>query len=223
MSLKQKIIALLEEKDYASVKELSKAEPAVIRHLISLTYDRKTALCWRAIEAIGVVSSSMGAEEARRLSQRVLWMMRDESGGNPWSAPDILGEIVRAHPDALSDIAPIIASFHDEEIFRQGALRALGRIAEIRLSLVAPFRDMIAGYLNHPDAGVRGCAVYALGRAFKPLSVGGGEILKEILKDEAALYFYMDGELKRTTVAALAREALERTPSQSGDSARPEA
>lgn len=215
MSLRQTIVSYLEDKDFAALKELYKKESSVIRHLISLTYDRKKTLCWRAIEAIGIVSSAMNSDEARKLAQRVLWMMREESGGNPWSAPDILGEIVRAHPDALSDIAPIIASFHDEGIFTEGVLKAIGRIAEARPGLSEPFKDIISGYLDDTAPPVRGCAVYAMGRllaiaAERPGQKGLETIAGESLNDRAELDFYLDGDLKRVTVAELARLTLAR-------------
>ncbi|MDP2168669.1 MAG: HEAT repeat domain-containing protein [Thermodesulfovibrionales bacterium] len=161
--LKDKITALLKQSDFDGLILTAGKDRAVLRHLISLTYDRGDVLCRRAVEAIGMVTAAMPHEEARKAAQRVLWMMRDESGGSAWSGPDILGEIVRGNPEPMLDIVPIIASFHEEDIFRPGVLKALGRIAEVRPEMVRPLREMIEAYASHDDPLVRGNAVYALG------------------------------------------------------------
>lgn len=206
MPIKEKIIELLEGMDINALKEMYFKDPSVLRRLIALTYDRDSTLCWRAIEAIGEVSAEMSAEEARRLLQRLLWMMRDESGGNPWSAPDIIGEIIRAHIDSLSDVIPVVASFHDEEIFRKGVLRAIGRIAEKRADLCQPFGELLAGYLRHPEPEVRGAALFALGA----LSSDGKwrQAIESCLNDKAEINFYIDGMLRRITVSEIAEQAL---------------
>lgn len=199
---KEEISSFLSNRDYESLKRLgSKA----IRTLISLTYDKKTLICWQAIEAIGVIASSMTHEEARRLAQRMLWMMREESGGNPWSAPDIIGEIVRAKIDELSDLAPIIASFHDEEIFTEGVLRAIGRISEVEPNLLKDKSEIVLGYMGHQSASIRGLAVYAIG-LLKPN--GYENALRDRLNDNGLLDIYRDGRLITTSVGALALEAL---------------
>jgi len=206
MTKKEEISSLLLNRDFDSLKGLGSR---ALRTLISLTYDRKDPICWQAIEAIGVIASSMSHEEARRLVQRILWMMREESGGNPWSAPDILGEIVRAKVDELSDIAPIIVSFHDEEIFTEGVLRAIGRIAEVEPELVRNAGNIALGYIGHRSASIRGFAVYAVG-LLRP--EGYESALKERLNDSGLLDIYRDGRLMITSVGALALEALEGSP-----------
>lgn len=206
-AIKEKLRALLEASDWDGLTRLAGEEPSAIRHLISMTYDRAEPICWRAIEAIGLVSSRMDAEGARMLAQRVLWMMRDESGGNAWSAPDMLGEIVRAHPAKLEDIAPVIGSFHDEPIFTSGVLRALGRVAEVNPGLVLPEKEMIESHLKDADPAVRACAAYALGYAGNGNSASKLEGLRN---DSCELYFYEEGKLSRTTVGSIAGKALGR-------------
>ena len=97
--------------------------------------------------------------------QRLLWMMREESGSNAWTAGQIIGEIVSRTPKPLEDIAPIVVSFHDEPILRPGALWSLYRIGSVRPDLVAEFGPVAEEYLDDPSPLVRGLAVLALARS----------------------------------------------------------
>lgn len=152
-------MALLEKRDYSGMFVIAKKERNIFRVLISLTYEKEKLICWRAIEAIGLVVSELTKEDpssARNFVQRLLWMMRDESGNNVGSAPEILGEIVRNSPDAFSDIAPIITSFHDEDMLRRGVLRALVRISEIRPDLLKTVSfSFLHDYIEDVDAVIR--------------------------------------------------------------------
>lgn len=155
------ILNLLHSRDYDGLIELSRKDRSVLRHLISLT-NGKNDLARSATEAIGKITSSMPPYEARKIIQRILWMMRDESGGSCWGGPEILGEIVRGACEPFMDIIPVIASFHEEDFFRAGVLRALGRLAEVRTDLIMPYAEIIKGYAGDPDPEVRGNAIYAL-------------------------------------------------------------
>jgi len=138
--LKPVISDLLRARDYRGLIRVSKKDRSVMRHLLALTYEKKALLSRRAIKAIGRITAEMSPEAGRRVIQRVLWMMRDDSGGSMWSGPEILGEIVRGNPEAFEDIVPIIASFHEEEFFRAGVLRALKRIGAGSLRYIGPNR-----------------------------------------------------------------------------------
>lgn len=149
--------------DIGALIELYRREGhAVIRHLISLSYDKGGSLSIRAIEAVGVLSGQMSAERARGLIQRILWMMRDESGGTAWSGPELIGAIVSENPALFEDIVPVLFSFHEEEIFTAGVLWAMARIARRRPDFVMPLSGEIARYLEHHDASVRENAQAAL-------------------------------------------------------------
>ena len=202
----KKAAALLQENDLAGLLEAAVKESGIIRGLISLTYDKEDALCWRAIEAIGIISGGMAVkqpEKIRNLVQRLLWMLRDESGNNVGSAPEILGEIVRNSPDTFSDIAPIIASFEDEEMLRRGVLRALVRISEKRPDLVMASASLAGRYLGDQDAVLRAYAVLLAGR------LGLKEYLpalEDLARDTSCIRIYKDGELRDMTVGKIAGE-----------------
>jgi len=206
--LKDEVAVLLEREDYEGLGKLKKGKGMIARTLISMSYDKEELLSWRAIDAIGRLVSQMEPEKARTFAQRVLWMMREESGNNAWTGSEILGEIVRRNPVANEDIALIVISFHDELIFRAGSLRALARIAEVRPDLAESFRKVPAQYLEDPDPSVRGYAVAAL----IALGVEGNRgALERALDDKGEFLYYDKGRLTRVVIAELAGRALGRT------------
>jgi hypothetical protein len=183
---------------------MPRRERGVFRQLLALTYDKDKVLCWRAVEAMGFVAAAVGRDDpagARTLVQRLLWMMRDESGNNPWSVPEILGEIIRNSPDQFSDIAPILASFHDEEMLRKGVLRGLCRVGEVRPDLIAGSSELAAAYLCDPDPGVRAYAALLAGILGLRSEAGS---LAQIKDDPSAVRLYRDGDFLDTTVGEIA-------------------
>jgi hypothetical protein len=145
----------------------------------------------------------MNHEVVRNLSQRLLWMMRDESGNGPGSAPEILGEIVRNSPDAFADIGQVLTSFHDEKMLRRGVMRAIWRICEKRSDLLCMTQELLEQklFLNDEDAVVRAYALMIAG------GIGRTDLLPamgELRNDQSPVRFYQDGEFINTTVAEIA-------------------
>lgn len=208
MSLREKIIGLLQEQNHPELLNTAEKEGNIFRILISLAYDKKELLAWRAIEAVGMIAGEKAKthpESIRNLVQRLLWTMRDESGGIGWSAPEMLGEIVRNSPDEFADIAPIIASFHDEDFLRPGVFRALYRISEKRPDLVSGSSSLVGQYINDKDPVVRAYAVKLAGNL--RLSEYLDDI-KATLKDESAIKIYESGELRIFTSGQIAGQTV---------------
>lgn len=209
-SLKRQIIGLLEKKDFARLAKLPYSDNKIITILISLSYDKKSELTWRAIESIGIVSKEIARqdpESVRNIVGRLLWMIRDESGGIGWSSPEMLGEIVRNNPRLCSDIAPILASFHEEKMLTTGVLWAMGRIGNINDETREYAAPLFIPYLNSPDRTIRGYAARALGE------LGASEAAKDLERltgDENLIPFYEEGILKEKTVGEVAANALEK-------------
>lgn len=191
MASRHEVIAYLASNDFGRLLEVSQGNRGIFRVLVSLTYDMEDVVSWRAAEAIGLIAGERARTDpasVRVLVQRILWMMREESGNNPWSAPGILGEIVRNSPDEFCDIAPIIVSFHDEEIFRRGVLRAIARISEVRPDLLLQCASPVIGqYLKHPDAITRYYALLAAGRLTLREFLPSAEALRS---DQAEITIY---------------------------------
>jgi hypothetical protein len=208
MSQREKILKLLEDLNFAGLLDLSGKDNSIFRSLISLTYDKESTTSWRAIEAIGKLAGERAKSEpgsVRNLVQRILWMMREESGNNPWSAPDMLGEIVRNCPEEFADIAPIIASFHDEEILRRGVLRALVRISEVRADLVVGASALAGLYMGHSDAVTRAYALNLVGNLGLMEFLASAEAL---VNDEAVVQIYSDGDFVSCPLRKIAEETV---------------
>ncbi len=208
MATKSEIIERLRRNDLGKLLASAAGDRGIFRALTSLTYEMEDVLSWRAIEAIGLIAGERARTDpayVRVLVGRVLWMMREESGNNPWSAPDILGEITRNAPDEFCDIAPIIVSFHDEEILRKGVLRAVARISELRPDLLGSARPVIGQYLKHPDPLTRYYALLAAGR------LGLRELLpqvKDLLDDGAEVTVYRNRNFESVKLANAAEETV---------------
>ncbi|MDO9289876.1 MAG: HEAT repeat domain-containing protein [Thermodesulfovibrionales bacterium] len=208
--MKEKIKKLLAEKRYDELIALSSSGKNVFRMLISLTYDKKNLISWRAIEAVGLVSKEIAKtrpELVRNTVGRLLWMIRDESGGIGWSSPEMLGEIVRNNPEQFSDIAPIIVSFLDEDMLAAGVLSAIGRIGQANSGLVKHAMPAILPYLHSPDPVLRGLAVYAIGEIGSAGDIGELEKLQD---DISLIVIYEKGELREKTVGELAGSSIEK-------------
>ena len=205
---KADIKELLSSYDLQPVVEAAKKDRSIIRMLISLVYEKENVQSWRAIEAIGLVSGEIAqtnVDMIRNLSQRFLWMLREESGNGPGSAPEMLGEIVRNSPDAFADIGQVLTSFHDEKMLRRGVMRAIWRICEKRPDLLCITCELMEEklYLNDEDAVVRAYA----------LMIAGAMGLKDLLpvmeglrNDQSPVRFYEKGEFTMTTVAEIANK-----------------
>ena len=213
--MKKEVLSLLEKQDYYKLISLSSGNKKILSLLISLSYDKKSVIAWRAIESIGLISkefSKLNPEVIRNFIGRLLWMIRDESGGIGWSAPEILGEIVRNNPGLYSDIATVIVSFHDEPLLRAGILRAIGRMGKISAEIFDYAVPVALTYLKSPDPVVRGYAAWSLGE------LGASDAVNEIKKlehDKNNFTFYEEGELKEKSVGEMAKKAAAKLPKNS--------
>ncbi|NJD57515.1 MAG: hypothetical protein FIA94_14090 [Nitrospirae bacterium] len=205
---KAEVRELLDSYNLQQLVEAAKKDRGIVRMLISLVYDKEDVQSWRAIEAIGIVAGEIAktnADIVRNLSQRFLWMLREESGNGPGSAPEMLGEIVRNSPDVFADIGQVLTSFHDELMLRRGVMRALWRISEKRPDLLCMTCELIEKnlYLNDGDAVVRAYALMTAGALdMKDLL----PVIEGLRNDNSSVRFYDGGEFIQTTVAEVANK-----------------
>lgn len=212
--LRQDIRALLDAMDYKGISALYKKSRSVLRTLITMTYDLHDVISRRAIEAVGILTMAMTDDAVRTQLQRILWMMREESGNNAASAPDLLAEILANHPGKFSDFIPIVVSFHDENFFRPGVMRAMNRLAQSNPGSIAPHAETAAEYLNDNDPEVRGHALMCL------MAVNGDRFIDRIRPmagDRGVFKAYQDGLLNEISISALAGVAVQSlAPSRQG-------
>ena len=208
MKLKDQVRYFLENGRPEVVGKLALKDKNVIKWLTSFSYDKEDTLTWRAIDAMGHVARELRTtrlDVVRETVRKLLWSMSDESGGIGWSAPEILGEIIRSDPDEFGDIVPILWSNREEPSFRPGAVWAMVRVAGVRPDLIPAGSNELKDLANDPNATVRGYTALLAGE----LTFQGKEgILSKLAKDSSGLRIYSGGALIETTVAELAREAI---------------
>jgi len=208
LPLKKNILALLESRDLQGISRLKASPFKIINSLVSLSYDKKSSISWRAMEAVGMFTGEMAKEDSefvRNIVGRLLWMIRDESGGIGWSVPEMLGEIVKNNPELCADIAPVIISFYEELMLATGVLWACGSMGELSKKTIEDAVPLIRPFLNSSDAIQRGYAARALG------VFGVSDVRRDIeklIKDDNIVPVYHDGDLQEQTVGDIATAAL---------------
>jgi hypothetical protein len=202
--LREEIIGLLREADYAALTALAAQEPRVGEMLLQFLYDPEDLLHWRALEGLGQVAAVQPGQ-VQLLIPRLLWLLNEDSGSFGWGAAAALGEIARGNISLVKEIIPMFCGFLEEEFSRAPMLWGVGRLAEVapeRLNEVLP---MIVPFLTSTAAQERGLAAWVVGKA----RYGAAEAeVRALLSDAAPVAIYERGELRRTTVAEVAREAL---------------
>ncbi|MDA8174053.1 MAG: hypothetical protein M0018_05620 [Nitrospiraceae bacterium] len=202
---KEKLKKALLAGNFESLPAIGKSNQ-IMRQLISFSYDRSGLLSRRAIEAAGFLAARLKHGEAHDVIERLFVMMRDESGGNPWSAPELIGEILRAHLRPLGHLIPILVSFHGEAIFTAGILSALARIATDAPDSVLPYRELAFVCLKSHNPEVRANALMIMKGLRDSTYIS--EIAK-MMRDQEPVLFYDGRSLSASTVGDIARFVYE--------------
>jgi HEAT repeat protein len=203
-ALRQEIKALLQEGNFPELVALAGRENRVADLLLQFLYDPHDPVHWRALEGLGHVAHGH-PRQVQKLITRLLWLLNEDSGSFGWGAAAALGEIGRHELSVVADIVPMFCGFLEESFSRAPMLWGIGRLAEVHPEALGEVCPFIFICLTDDDPQVRGLSAWALG---KLQAREAGEHLKKLLDDEAPVEVYDHGELRRTTVARLAREAL---------------
>lgn len=196
---------LLREADFPALLTLAAAEGRVAEILLQFLYDPGDLVHWRALEALGWVAGAQ-PEQVRKLINRLLWLLNEDSGSFGWGAAAALGEIGRNQISLVHDIIPLFIGFLQEEFSRASMLWGIGRLAEKHPLLLGEVLPTIVPFLTSTRPELRGLAAWALGKAGYARAAAE---LQGLLQDASPVIIYDREELRRTTVAQLAGEALD--------------
>jgi len=126
----------------------------------------------RAIEAVGAVVARLAEEDleaARNVVRKLVWSLNEESGGCPWGAPEVIGEICARHPQLAEEFASILVNFIDPELqylehppLLESVAWAIRRVAQVRPDLLAHAEPHLTALLHSPDNAIRAAAAHAL-------------------------------------------------------------
>jgi HEAT repeat protein len=203
-TLRNLIIGILQDGDFAALTALAAEEPRVGEILLQFLYDPEDLLQWRALEGLGCVAAAY-PEQVQKLISRLLWLLNEDSGSFGWGAAAALGEIGRGNITLVKEIIPMFCGFLEEDFSRAPMLWGIGRLAEVRPEQLNEVLPVIVTFLTSTDPQVRALTAWALGKA----GFGGvaGD-LQALSGDERPVAIYDRGELRHLTVAQVAREAL---------------
>lgn len=215
--LKARILQLLGQEDFAAAIATIRLIPGrqAVNPLFSFFYSGEEKIRWRAITAMGEVVGQMAdsaIESARVVMRRLMWNLNDESGGIGWGSPEAIGEIVAGHATLADEFSNILISyinpegnFLELELLQRGALWGVGRLAHARPLLAKPAAPFLPEFIDSPDPYLRGTAIWAAGPI---LNKHIHTRIKNRLSDTGILRLYRQQQIKETTVAELAKEAL---------------
>lgn len=203
-ALREEIQTLLREGDFPGLVELAGGGSAVAGFLLQFFYDPHDILYWRALEGLGRVAAAH-PKQVQKLIGRLLWLLNEDSGSCGWGAAAALGEIGRHELSVVVDIIPMFCGFLEKPFSRAPMLWGIGRMAEVHPNELEEVRPFLLPGLEDADPQVRALSAWALGKLREQAARAP---LENLLEDEHPVELYDEGELHRTTVAQLAREAL---------------
>lgn len=203
-ALRQEVQALLKEGNFPELVSLAGRESFVTSILLQFLYDPNAPLHWRALEGLGHVAHGH-PHQVQKVISRLLWLLNEDSGSFGWGAAAALGEIGRHELPLVAHIISMFCGFLELTFSRAPMLWGIGRMAEVHPEELHEVVPYILPCLEDSDPQVRGLSAWALGNLREPEA---REPLGKLLDDERPLDFYDRGELRRTTVAQLAREAI---------------
>lgn len=203
-ALRALISGFLREANFSALVELAAADQRVGEVLLQFLYDPHDLLHWRALEGLGRVAGSQ-PEQVKGLIPRLIWLLNEDSGSFGWGAAAALGEIGRGNISLVQEIIPMFCGFLEEDFSREPMLWGIGRLAEVNPDRLIEVLPMLVPFLTSAEAQVRALAAWALGKAGYGAAADG---LRALFQDDRPVAIYDGGELRRTTVAEVGRDAL---------------
>jgi hypothetical protein len=204
-ALRERLTALLQAGDFPGLVDLAGREPGVASQLLMFLYTPNEELHWRALEGLGQVAGAY-PQQVRRVMDRLLWLLNEDSGSFGWGAAAALGEIGRHQVSLVAEIIPMFCGFLEQEFSRGPMLWGIGRLGEVHPELLGEVLPLVAELLDDGDPQVRGLAAWCLGKShYRPAAAA----LRKLRSDDLPAAIYDRGELKTTPVGQVAREALE--------------
>jgi hypothetical protein len=204
--IREQIVPLLKAGDFTGLQKLAGQDGRVTEIVMQFFYDPGDLLHWRALEGLGQVAASQ-PEQVRKLINRLLYLLNEDSGSTGWGAAAALGEIGRRQVSLVQDIIPMFVGFLEEPFSQGPMLWGVGRLAEVHPELLAEVLPVIVHFLTNSDPQLRGLAAWSLGKArYQPAR----EALQALQGDDHVVQLYDREELFHATVGQLAQEALAR-------------
>ncbi|MEJ2672538.1 MAG: HEAT repeat domain-containing protein [Deltaproteobacteria bacterium] len=201
---REQIVTLLEEGNFAGLTALAGQDAGVAGILMQFFYDPGDLLYWRGLEGLGHVAGAH-PEQVRKLINRLLYLLNEDSGSTGWGAAAALGEIGRHQVALVKEIIPMFIGFLEEPFSQEPMLWGVGRMAEVQPEFLKEIMPVIVPFLTNPKPELRALSAWSLG---KGRYLPAADAIGALKGDEHPVTLYDQGKLRQTTVGHLAREAL---------------
>jgi HEAT repeat protein len=206
---RDQIIQLLSAGDIPAVADLTATTGGVVTILLQMLFEPDSLQHWRATEAIGYIGK-IQPKRIKEIIPRLLWSLNEDSASFGWGAAAVLGEIGRNNYKIVEDIILMLFNFLEEDFTREGMLWGLGRLGQTHPQVVQQAAPRIRACLADANPQVRTYAAWCLGVIGEQQAAAE---LRQLTADPQPVKLYEAGNLKKTTVGQVAREALQRLES----------
>jgi len=207
---KAEVQTLADSSDFDGLVDLLFDDAKTMRFLQRLLYDPEPDKRWHYAFVMGKVCARYASQKPGAVSDLLhrLFEACSDSAASHWGLIETVGAIIAGRPDIFGAFAAHLLLYRNMPTTRIQTLWALAEIAKSRPDIVrgTPFYSLFP-MLAHPDPLTRGHAVLLFGL------LKANEVKSQIegLRDDGAmLTLYSEGKPEQTTVAALARQALDR-------------
>ena len=115
--------------NFDAIENMVSQQPGSVRFLLGMTYHSDEGRRRTAAKAIAI-AAQYHPKLVKAVVRRLIWAMNDESGTNALTAPDVLLEIARVHPEILLPVVPDMTRLATDEGLHDGLASALKVVCE---------------------------------------------------------------------------------------------
>ena len=206
---KKQVEELVREYRIGPILEAAREDKKVIRYIQRLIYSGDPLGRNRAAEILGRACAVVAEKDpgvVSKLLQGLFYSLTD-TAAYPMGAFESIGWIIARKPDLFGGYTQQLYQFLGDNARKSQVLETLGRIAQSSPDILRKHTFHFISFLKDPDPLVRGCASWFLG------NLGAYEARDDIAKlldDSHEMHLYGNGQMEKTSVAAMASEALKK-------------
>lgn len=205
---KREVQKAVQDRRLVDLVKMAGRDVLVLRKIQRLLYSADEVLRWNAVLMLGGVAGSLAKSQQAvvgDLVRRMLYAANDSAATN-WGTIEVIGEIIRQQPSIYGSFIRHILGLLPDVPSRPAILWALGRVGEAypKVAKNSSFFPLL-DFLESEDAVIRGHAVWALGRMRASEAMSA---CRRLYSDDAELSLFDGNNIRYTTVADLAREAV---------------
>ncbi|MFC2129845.1 DVU0298 family protein [Bacteroidota bacterium] len=188
--------------------------------LFAASYNQSPIIKWHAISGFGLLTNKLWDEEpekVRIIMRRCIWMLTEESGGIPWSAPEIMSEIISANKDLADSYSDILFSYINEikdgpdnflehTPLRKGVFWGLMRLSATFPDKIKSNSEILMQRIrneNAPEIMALICLIAGHGNI-----THAKDYIKTLTSDDRIVELYIHEKLFKATIGEIAAQAL---------------